>query len=306
MVLTGEEKKAFNRAYYQANKEKNKCEHNKFKSSCKECGGSSFCEHGRQKSKCKECGGSSCCEHGRQKSRCKECGGSEICEHNRRKSRCKECGGSEICEHNRIKSRCKECGGSEICEHNRRKARCKECGGSDFCEHNRRKSQCKECGGSAICEHNQFKSRCKACGGSSICEHNREKSKCKECLSLGAYLVKLQRGQLRRVLNLCDFNKSKSSIEYLGCSVEYFIEFMKTKMTDGMTFDNIHLDHIKPVSRYNLENEDEFLDCVHYTNFQPLIATDNLSKNNKWSEVDEIFWTENIKGKEYHKIYMPI
>ena len=67
------------------------------------------------------------CPHNRQKSRCKECGGSSICEHNKRKSRCIDCGVSSICEHNRIKSTCKECGGSSICEHNKRKSQCKEC-----------------------------------------------------------------------------------------------------------------------------------------------------------------------------------
>ncbi len=47
-------------------------------------------------------------------------------------------------------------------------------------------------------------------------------------------------------------------------------------MIEGMTFNNIHIDHIKPVSRFNLQNEDEFLDCCHCTNLQPLLALDNL------------------------------
>ena len=91
------------------NTNENKCDHNRQKSQCKECGGSSFCEHGKQKSICKECEGSSICEHGKRKSQCKECGGSSICEHNRQKSQCKECGGSSICEHGKRKSTCKEC-----------------------------------------------------------------------------------------------------------------------------------------------------------------------------------------------------
>ena len=55
--------------------------------------GNILCHHNRQKSKCKECGGSSFCEHGRRRSRCKECGGSEICEYGRQRSYCKACGG---------------------------------------------------------------------------------------------------------------------------------------------------------------------------------------------------------------------
>ena len=61
--LNKEERDAYNRAYYELNKDKNKCEHNRQKSRCKECGGSQICEHNRQKSACKECVGGSICEH---------------------------------------------------------------------------------------------------------------------------------------------------------------------------------------------------------------------------------------------------
>ena len=234
------------------------------------------------------------------------------CKHDRRKSRCKECGGSEICEHDRIKSRCKECGGSEICEHDRRKSQCRECGGSEICEHDRRKSQCRECGGSEICEHDRRKSICSECGGTQICEHDRRKSLCREC-NLRLYLINLQRGSLKRCLKLSNLEKTKPSIEYLGCSAEYFIEYFKKKMDlfnqfseIEMTWDNIHIDHIKPVSSFNLDDEDEFLNCCNYTNLQPLLAKINLNKSCKWSEKDEIFWNENIKDKEYIDIYLPI
>jgi hypothetical protein len=162
-------------------KTRKKCEHNKIKPRCKECGGSQICEHNKIKSRCKECGGSEICEHNKRKSRCKECGGSEICEHNKFKSQCKECSGSQICEHNKRKTYCKECGGGSICEHNKLKSNCKDCGGGQICEHNKRKTYCKDCCGNQICEHNKFKSTCKDCGGSQICEHNKFKSTCKDC-----------------------------------------------------------------------------------------------------------------------------
>jgi hypothetical protein len=77
-------------------------------------------------------------------------------------------------------------------------------------------------------------------------------------------------------------------------------------MIYGMEWDNIHLDHIKPVSKFNLDDETEFLDCCHYTNFQPLLAKDNISKHAKWNETDELFWVENIRQKEYLPLYLPI
>ena len=85
------------------------------------------------------------CPHQRQRSRCKDCGGSSICEHQRIRRECRECGGSAFCEHQRIRSRCKDCDGGAICEHQRRRSECKDCGGGAFCEHQRIRSRCKEC-----------------------------------------------------------------------------------------------------------------------------------------------------------------
>ena len=259
---------------------KNKCEHNRIKSQCKECGGVRICEHNRHKSSCKDCGGSQFCEHNRIKSTCKECGGISICEHNRIKSRCKDCGGSQICEHNRRKSTCKDCGGSQICEHNREKSQCKECGGISICEHNRRKSQCKECGGGSICEHNRIKSRCKECGGSQICEHNREKSQCKECNPI-SHLAHTVRSSVNSALKT---KKSKKSIEYLGCSIVDFKKHIEVQFQEGMTWENHgewHIDHIIPL-KYENPTLEETIERLHWKNTQPLWATDNIAKGNRF------------------------
>lgn len=155
------------------------CKHDKEKSHCKECGGSTFCKHDKRKSTCHECNGSSFCKHEIRKSRCKECGGSELCKHNKQKSQCKECGGNRFCEHNKFKSICHDCGGSSLCKHDKRKSRCKECNDSAFCKHDKLKSLCKECDGSELCKHGKVK--CKECGGPAFCKHNKFKERCKEC-----------------------------------------------------------------------------------------------------------------------------
>jgi hypothetical protein len=72
-----------------------------------------------------------------------------------------------------------------------------------------------------------------------------------------------------------------------------------------MTFDNIHIDHIKPACKFKLENPDELLKCCHYTNLQPLLIVDNLAKGGKWSDDDDLFWNENIIYKEYLPLYLP-
>ena len=47
-------------------------------------------------------------------------------------------------------------------------------------------------------------------------------------------------------MKLTNLNKEQHSINYLGCDVEYFRDYMEKKMINGMTFENIHIDHIKP------------------------------------------------------------
>jgi len=243
------------------------------------------------------------CEHGKRQLRCKECGVGSICCHGKEKSQCKECGGGSICIHNRRKAQCKECSASQICMHNREKSRCKDCGGSQISIHDKIKSRCKECGGSQICIHDKIKSRCKECNGSEICIHEKRKSQCKEC-STQLVMIKLVRSQVYRTFKNSNLKMINHSIEYLGCDTETLKEHFKNKMTDDMTFDNIHIDHIKPVSRFNLEDEEEILKCCQFTNLQPLLSKDNLELNNTWTEENELFWYEHIIYKpEFDKIY---
>jgi hypothetical protein len=139
------------------------------------------CPHDKRKSRCRECKGSSFCIHDKIKSRCRECKGSSFCVHDKIKSRCRECKGSSFCIHDKIKSRCRECKGSSFCIHDKQKKHCRECGGSQICIHDKQKSQCRECGGSQICIHDKHKSTCRECGGSKICIHDKRKSACREC-----------------------------------------------------------------------------------------------------------------------------
>jgi len=83
--------------------------------------------------------------------------------------------------------------------------------------------------------------------------------------------------------------KPNSSIKSLGCSIEYFIEFIEGKFIEDMTWDNHgsywHLDHIKPLCLFNLENELEFSEACHFSNYQPLKCLENLIKNKFYLEI---------------------
>tara|TARA_B110000285_G_scaffold220136_1_gene271571 strand:+ start:1197 stop:1967 length:771 start_codon:yes stop_codon:yes gene_type:complete len=134
------------------------------------------------------------------------------------------------------------------------------------------------------------------------CDHNKRRGCCSICYPQH-YLVIIQRASIKRILKNSSIVKNKSSISYLGCDIEYFKEYITKKMTDGMTFQNIHIDHIKPISSFNLSEPEQFLDCCNYTNLQPLFIKDNLEKSNKWTYSNDLFWRENIINKEYMLLY---
>ena len=80
--------------------------------------------------------------------------------------------------------------------------------------------------------------------------------------------------------------KTGSAVSDLGCSIETFKKYIESKFTSGMSWNNHglygwHIDHIKPLTSFNLSDRQQFLEACHYTNLQPLWAKDNMSKGNK-------------------------
>ena len=82
-------------------------------------------------------------------------------------------------------------------------------------------------------------------------------------------------------------NKNKYNIthlELIGCSYEELKVYLESLFKIGMNFDNYgewELDHIYPISKFNLNNIDEIKKCFNYKNIQPLWKIENLKKYNK-------------------------
>lgn len=76
----------------------------------------------------------------------------------------------------------------------------------------------------------------------------------------------------------------QSATKELGCSVVELKLYLESKFLPGMTWENYgkwHVDHILPLSKFDLTDPDQFKKAVHFSNLQPLWATDNIKKGNK-------------------------
>jgi len=79
-------------------------------------------------------------------------------------------------------------------------------------------------------------------------------------------------------------DKDYKSSEYLGCEIEEFREYIENQFTEGMTWENYgewHIDHIIPL-QYKNPTMEEVVKRLHFTNTQPLWASDNMSKGNRY------------------------
>ena len=82
--------------------------------------------------------------------------------------------------------------------------------------------------------------------------------------------------------------KSASTIELLGCTAEHARFHIESQFTEGMTWENTHIDHIQPCASFDLEDPNEQRKCFHYTNLQPLLAEDNLRKSDSIVEEHQV------------------
>ena len=78
-------------------------------------------------------------------------------------------------------------------------------------------------------------------------------------------------------------------VQTVGCTVQELRRHLESKFTEGMSWANYgkwHLDHIMPCDSFDLFDEAQQKLCFHYSNLQPLWATDNIRKANKTPCVD--------------------
>ena len=79
-------------------------------------------------------------------------------------------------------------------------------------------------------------------------------------------------------------SKSFSGLSALGCTLEFFKQYIENQFEPGMSWNNYgwdtwHIDHIVPLDSAN--SEEEIFKLWHYTNLRPMYAIDNWKKGSK-------------------------
>jgi len=82
--------------------------------------------------------------------------------------------------------------------------------------------------------------------------------------------------------------KNGSAVSDLGCSIEEFMQVFQEKFhnragtREQMTWENRgewHIDHIIPLSYFDLSDKEQIKIACNYMNLQPLWAEENLKKS---------------------------
>lgn len=88
-----------------------------------------------------------------------------------------------------------------------------------------------------------------------------------------------------RLYNIIKRNsKIGSAVKDLGCSIDELKLLISNKFIETMSWDNYgewEIDHIIPLSKFDLTIREEFLKACNYSNLQPLWKDKNRSKGNK-------------------------
>lgn len=104
-------------------------------------------------------------------------------------------------------------------------------------------------------------------------------------------------GQLRSSL----VRKNNKTIELVGCSMTDFAQHIESLWDPGMSWetwkrDGWHIDHIRPVSSFDLTFIVQQQLAFSWANSRPLWGSDNLEKSARYTEEDEHEWVDYMRG----------
>ena len=119
-------------------------------------------------------------------------------------------------------------------------------------------------------------------------EQSRNRTNTSKTVDYDAHLY--WKGKLLHIVYHTLFrNKTTESLvfeKYVGCTVEFFKQYIRSKFIEGMKWDNYgnglgkwNFDHTKRIREFDLSKEKDRLECFHFSNMQPMWWKDNMEKH---------------------------
>jgi hypothetical protein len=101
-----------------------------------------------------------------------------------------------------------------------------------------------------------------------------------------------------KYFKITKITKRNKTLSMIGITPIELKNYIEKKFTEGMTWDNYgkwHIDHIIPLNSVN--SEEGIIKLCHYTNLQPLWATDNIRKKDRQFECQKAITAEMVIKK---------
>lgn len=118
---------------------------------------------------------------------------------------------------------------------------------------------------------------CLECYPSFLREQKKEWHNNQHNTNVNYRIKKSLAARLRNVLN-----KEETTMSYVGCNIQFLREWVEYNFTSDMTWDNYgsfwSIDHVIPVSKFDLTIEKEKFLCWNWTNLTPVSVKLNSSK----------------------------
>lgn len=101
-------------------------------------------------------------------------------------------------------------------------------------------------------------------------------------------LKRTMRSAISRICRKSKTQKDRKTIEYLGCTMQHARKAIEQRFKPGMRWDNHgkewEIDHIVPLSMFDLRKNSDRMMANHISNLQPLWKSHNRAKANRYEE----------------------
>ena len=127
------------------------------------------------------------------------------------------------------------------------------------------------------------------------CEAESKRTAKGRAAALRCYYARMARDPMNKVIQnlrcatrrmFLGMSKDKHTSELLGCTYQEYRTYIASKFQEGMTMESYgangwHIDHVIPLASFDIYDPEERARALHYTNTQPMWASENMSKCDK-------------------------